>query len=54
MVEDKVIIKSLKVELLSKKTDGYNNEQVYLKVLKGQENKFSAINKHIIAPADVP
>lgn len=45
MAEDKVIIKNLKVEFITKKMDNYNNEQVYFKILKAQENKFTAINK---------
>ena len=45
MAEDKVIIKNIKLEYISTKTDNYNNNQVYFKVLKGQENKFTAINK---------
>ena len=45
MAEDKVIIKNIKLEYINTKTDNYNNNQVYLKVLKGHENKFTAINK---------
>jgi regulatory protein YycI of two-component signal transduction system YycFG len=45
MSDDKVVIKNLKVEVITKKMDNYNNEQVYFKILKGQENKFTVINK---------
>ena len=45
MGDEKVIIKNLKLEYITKKMDNYNNEQVYFKILKGQENKFTAINK---------
>lgn len=45
MAEDKVIIKNIKLEYVATKTDNYNNNQVYFKVLKGQENKFTTINK---------
>ena len=45
MSDDKVVIKNQKVEVITKKMDNYNNEQVYFKMLKGQENKFTVINK---------
>ena len=45
MGDEKVIIKNLKLEYITKKMDNYNNEQVYFKILNGQENKFTAINK---------
>ena len=45
MVDEKVIINNLKLEYITKKTDNYNNEQVHFKVLKGQDNKFTSINK---------
>ena len=45
MVDEKVIIKNIKLEYISSKQDNYNNNQVYFKILKGQENKFTSINK---------
>ena len=46
MSDDKVVIKSLKVEFSIKKMDNYKNETVYFKTLKGQDNKFTVINKN--------
>ena len=32
MDDDKIVIKNLKVEFITKKKDNYNNEQVYFKI----------------------
>ena len=46
MVEDKVIIKGLKLEHLATKKDNYNNEVCYFKILNKHVNEvFNMVNK---------
>ena len=46
MDDEKIVIKNLKLEFITKKKDNYNNEQVYFKIKeKNVESKFTIINK---------
>jgi hypothetical protein len=46
MDDDKIVIKNLKLEFITKKKDNYNNEQVYFKIKeKNVESKFTIIDK---------
>ncbi len=46
MVEDKVIIKGLKLEFLATKIDNYNNEISYFKIMNKHVNEvFNMVNK---------
>ncbi len=46
MVEDKVIIKGLKLEFLATKVDNYNNEVSYFKIMNKNVNEvFNTVNK---------
>ena len=46
MVEDKVIIKGLKLEFLAAKVDNYNNEISYFKIMNKNVNEvFNTVNK---------
>jgi hypothetical protein len=46
-MDEKIVIKNLKVEYVSRKTDNYNNNQVYFKIkdMKPIENKFPSTNE---------
>ena len=47
MENDKIVIKSVRVEYITTKTDNYDNENCYFKLKdKNIESKFAAIMKH--------